>query len=98
VDTHVHPQCRVDIEDLSPAEQWKRAAAAMKIRHPAFQPAAIPVGAYVGERAAPSEDLPTAAVHRGMLASIVRIWCREVRARMAAVRPLLSQAPRPEGR
>jgi TRAP transporter TAXI family solute receptor len=43
-------------------------SAAMKIRHPAFQPAVIPIGAYVGEPPMPSEDLPTVAVHRTLLA------------------------------
>jgi uncharacterized protein len=44
-------------------------AAAMKIEHPAFDPALIPEGAYLGSPAVPSENLPTIAVHRTLLAS-----------------------------
>jgi TRAP transporter TAXI family solute receptor len=43
-------------------------AAAMKIKQPAFLPATIPVGAYVGEPPLPEQDLPTVAVHRTLLA------------------------------
>ena len=43
-------------------------AAAMKISHPAFIPAVIPEGAYMGNPAVPSQDLPTVAVHRTLLA------------------------------
>ncbi len=42
-------------------------AAAMKIEHPAFEPALIPVGAYSGEPPVPMQDLPTIAVHRTLL-------------------------------
>lgn len=43
-------------------------AAAMKIRQPAFQPAVIPKGAYMGNPPVPPEDLPTVAVERTLLA------------------------------
>ncbi|HZD49076.1 MAG TPA: TAXI family TRAP transporter solute-binding subunit [Silvibacterium sp.] len=43
-------------------------AAAMKISHPAFEPAVIPEGAYLGNPSAPPQDLPTVAVHRTLLA------------------------------
>ncbi len=43
-------------------------AAAMKINHPAFEPAVIPEGAYMGAPPIPSQDLPTVAVHRTLLA------------------------------
>jgi TRAP transporter TAXI family solute receptor len=43
-------------------------AAAMKIKHPAFEPALIPEGAYLGNPPVPAEDLPTVAVHRTLLA------------------------------
>jgi uncharacterized protein len=43
-------------------------AVAMKIKHPAFLPASIPEGAYSGDPAVPSQDLPTIAVHRTLLA------------------------------
>jgi uncharacterized protein len=43
-------------------------AAAMKISHPAFEPAVIPEGAYMGNPAVPPQDLPTVAVHRTFLA------------------------------
>ena len=43
-------------------------AAAMRIGQPAFAPAVIPQGAYMGEPAVPPEDLPTVAVHRLLLA------------------------------
>src|SRR5271170_1672802 len=43
-------------------------AAAMKINHPAFEPAVIPEGAYMGAPPIPSQDLPTVAVHRTFLA------------------------------
>ena len=43
-------------------------AAAMKISHPAFLPAVIPEGAYSGNPSVPSQDLPTVAVHRTLLA------------------------------
>jgi uncharacterized protein len=44
-------------------------AAAMKITHPAFQPAVIPAGAYMGNPAEPAADLPTVSVQRTLLAS-----------------------------
>jgi uncharacterized protein len=44
-------------------------AAAMKIEQPAFEPAVIPQGGYLGSPAVPAEDLPTVAVHRMFLAS-----------------------------
>jgi len=44
-------------------------AAAMKINHPAFVPAVIPAGAYMGNPAVPSVDLPSIAVHRTLLAA-----------------------------
>jgi uncharacterized protein len=43
-------------------------AAAMKIKQPAFVPALIPEGAYLGNPPVPSQDLPTVAVHRTLLA------------------------------
>ena len=43
-------------------------AAAMKIKHPAFQAALIPVGAYLGNPPVPTQDFPTVAVHRTLLA------------------------------
>jgi uncharacterized protein len=43
-------------------------ASAMKIEHPAFDPALIPEGAYSGEPAVPAQNLPTIAVHRTLLA------------------------------
>ncbi len=43
-------------------------AAAMRIDHPAFQPAVIPEGAYLGNPSVPAQDLPTVAVHRTLLA------------------------------
>jgi uncharacterized protein len=43
-------------------------AAAMKIEHPAFDPALIPEGAYLGEPPVPAQNLPTIAVHRTLLA------------------------------
>lgn len=43
-------------------------AAAMKIKHPAFNPAVIPEGAYLGSPPVPDRDLPTVAVHRTLLA------------------------------
>jgi hypothetical protein len=43
-------------------------AAAMKIKHPAFNPALIPEGAYLGNPSVPDRDLPTVAVHRTLLA------------------------------
>jgi hypothetical protein len=43
-------------------------AAAMKINHPAFEPAVIPEGAYMGSPSVPERDLPTVAVHRTLLA------------------------------
>lgn len=45
-------------------------AAAMKIRYPAFQPAVIPTGVYLGEPSIPAEDVPTIAVHRMLLARV----------------------------
>ena len=42
-------------------------AAAMKIRYPAFGPAVIPEGAYLGSPPVPARDLPTVAVHRTLL-------------------------------
>jgi uncharacterized protein len=44
-------------------------AAAMRIHQPAFQPTTIPAGAYMGNPAVPSEDVPSVAVHRTLLAS-----------------------------
>jgi TRAP transporter TAXI family solute receptor len=44
-------------------------ASAMKIGQPAFQPAIIPKGAYLGEPPVPPEDLPTVGVPRTLLAS-----------------------------
>jgi TRAP transporter TAXI family solute receptor len=43
-------------------------AAAMKIKHPSFQSALIPVGAYLGNPPVPTQDFPTVAVHRSLLA------------------------------
>ena len=43
-------------------------AAAMKIQQPAFDPALIPQGAYLGNPPVPPQDLPTIAVHRTLLA------------------------------
>ena len=43
-------------------------AAAMKISHPAFEPAVIPEGAYSGSPSIPPTDLATVAVHRTLLA------------------------------
>jgi TRAP transporter TAXI family solute receptor len=43
-------------------------AAAMKIGQPAFEPAVIPEGAYLGEPPVPSADLPTVSIHRTLLA------------------------------
>lgn len=43
-------------------------AAAMKIKHPAFDPAVIPEGAYLGDPPVPAENLPTISVHRTLLA------------------------------
>jgi uncharacterized protein len=43
-------------------------AAAMKIQQPAFEPAVIPQGAYLGNPPVPAQDLPTVAVHRTLLA------------------------------
>lgn len=42
----------------------------MKIRYPALEPVTIPMGAYEGQPAMPSEDLPSIAVHRTLLASV----------------------------
>jgi TRAP transporter TAXI family solute receptor len=44
-------------------------AAAMKINYPAFEPAVIPAGAYLGNPAVPAEDLPSISVHRTLLAA-----------------------------
>jgi hypothetical protein len=46
-------------------------AAAMKIDQPAFEPSAIPAGAYRGNPAVPDHDLPTVWVHRTLAASPV---------------------------
>jgi uncharacterized protein len=43
-------------------------AAAMKIKHPAFEAAVIPVGAYLGNPPVPTQDIPTVAVNRTLLA------------------------------
>jgi uncharacterized protein len=43
-------------------------AAAMKIKQPAFEPAVIPEGAYLGHPPVPPENLATVAVHRTLLA------------------------------
>ncbi len=43
-------------------------AAAMRIKYPAFEPALIPEGAYLGNPPVPAQDLATVAVHRTMLA------------------------------
>jgi TRAP transporter TAXI family solute receptor len=44
-------------------------AAAMRIAWPAFEPAVIPAGAYLGNPAVPAENLPSVAVHRTLLAA-----------------------------
>jgi uncharacterized protein len=44
-------------------------AAAMRIRYPSFTSAIIPAGAYRGEPPVPSQDYPTVAVDRTLLAS-----------------------------
>jgi uncharacterized protein len=44
-------------------------AAAMRIRYPAFEPALIPEGAYVGDPPVPAQDFPTVMVQRTLLAS-----------------------------
>ncbi len=44
-------------------------AAAMKIEFPAFQPAVIPAGAYLGNPSVPAQDLPTVSVQRTLLAA-----------------------------
>jgi uncharacterized protein len=44
-------------------------AAAMRIRYPAFEPALIPEGAYVGDPPVPAQDFPTVTVQRTLLAS-----------------------------
>jgi uncharacterized protein len=43
-------------------------AAAMKINQPAFQPASIPEGAYLGNPPVPDSNVPTVAVQRTLLA------------------------------
>jgi TRAP transporter TAXI family solute receptor len=43
-------------------------AAAMKIKYPSFEAALIPVGAYLGNPPVPTQDFPTVAVHRTLLA------------------------------
>jgi uncharacterized protein len=43
-------------------------AAAMKIEDPAFQPAVIPEGAYLGSPPVPTQDLSSIVVHRVLLA------------------------------
>jgi uncharacterized protein len=43
-------------------------AAAMRITHPAFEAFVLPVGAYSGNPAIPSQDFPTIAVNRTLLA------------------------------
>ena len=43
-------------------------ASAMKIKHPAFETAVIPEGAYLGNPPVPAENLPTVAVQRTLLA------------------------------
>jgi uncharacterized protein len=43
-------------------------AAAMKIKQPAFEPAIIPQGAYLGNPPVPAQDLATVAIHRTLLA------------------------------
>ena len=43
-------------------------AAAMRIKYPAFEPAVVPVGAYLGNPPVPEQDFPTVAVHRTLLA------------------------------
>jgi TRAP transporter TAXI family solute receptor len=50
---------------LVPIEQ----AEAMKIKHPAFESAIIPKGAYQGNPAVPNQNIPTVAVSRLLLAS-----------------------------
>jgi hypothetical protein len=44
-------------------------AAAMKIKYPAFQPALIPEGAYLGNPPIPAQDFPTVSTQRTLLAS-----------------------------
>lgn len=44
-------------------------AAAMQIKHPAFDPATMPEGAYRGNPPIPPRDLPAVAVHRLLLAN-----------------------------
>jgi hypothetical protein len=41
----------------------------MKIKYPAFQPALIPVGAYLGNPPIPAQDFPTVSIQRTLLAS-----------------------------
>jgi uncharacterized protein len=43
-------------------------AAAMKIKYPSFQNAVIPEGSYLGDPPVPTEDIPTVAVERTLLA------------------------------
>jgi uncharacterized protein len=43
-------------------------AAAMKIKHPAFNAASIPEGAYLGNPPVPGRDMPSVAIHRTLLA------------------------------
>jgi TRAP transporter TAXI family solute receptor len=43
-------------------------AAAMRIKYPAFEAAVIPEGAYLGNPPVPSQDFPTVAVQRTLLA------------------------------
>src|SRR6202020_134487 len=43
-------------------------AAAMRIKNPAFEAAVIPEGAYLGNPPVPSQDFPTVAVQRTLLA------------------------------
>jgi uncharacterized protein len=44
-------------------------AAAMRIAYPAFQPAVIPAGAYLGNPSVPAKDLPSVSVQRTLLAA-----------------------------
>jgi hypothetical protein len=44
-------------------------AEAMKIKYPAFQPALIPVGAYLGNPPIPAQNFPTVSTQRTLLAS-----------------------------
>jgi uncharacterized protein len=44
-------------------------AAAMSIAYPAFQPAVIPAGAYLGNPSVPAKDLPSVSVQRTLLAA-----------------------------